>query len=98
MPAFIIMCLVLPKFAGIIINDRIQCNISITESVGVKVTLYTHIREELASNLDHDIDYPVAFRDFILSFQANAQILPRSGYGCFLPNPFQLIVHFTIRC
>lgn len=50
MPAFIILCLLLPKFAGIVIIDSIQRNISTTELVGVKVTL--------GSNLGHDIDYP----------------------------------------
>jgi hypothetical protein len=39
MPTFIIICLILPTFAGIIINDRVQCNISTTELVGVEVTL-----------------------------------------------------------
>jgi hypothetical protein len=64
MPAFIILCLLLPKFAGIVIIDSIQRNISTTELVGVKVTL--------GSNLGHDIDYPDWF--FVILFGPSRQM------------------------
>jgi hypothetical protein len=35
---------------------------------------------------------------FLHSFQAHARIVPWVGHDCFLPNPFQLIIHQWTYC
>jgi hypothetical protein len=57
------------------------------EKIGVAETLWTYTREVLGLNLG-DISAVLTFRVVLLSFQANAGIVPLLGYCSFLPNPF----------
>jgi hypothetical protein len=69
-----------------------------TEPVGVAVTFYTRIREVLSSNLGRIIGCPhwdiTWLSQFLLGY---AGIAPLLVHDCFLPDPFQFIIHPTIR-
>jgi hypothetical protein len=44
------------------------------------------------SKLSRDSDRPELFHGFPQSLKTDVRIVPRVGYGRFLPNPFQFIV------
>jgi hypothetical protein len=50
----------------------------------------------MGSNIGRDIGYTeCTFRGFLQSFYKNSRGVPRLGYECFFPNPFQFISHHS---
>jgi hypothetical protein len=78
----------------------VLCTRSVTEKVGVPVTILNRIRRKLVRNLGWDIDFPdfVFFFVIFLSLKENARIvgLSRLGHARFLPDPFLIFFHLSL--
>jgi hypothetical protein len=66
-------------------GERLFPNISVDFELG--------IREIQASDIDISTVYVTYFRRFAESSYANVRTALILNYGCFLPRPFQFIIH-----